>query len=74
MTFLTHTHRRMAVLSALHGREAAVTSREIAPELGLDLTTLESDLRWLEREGRVAREPLPKPFPNKGQRFAWRLT
>lgn len=65
---------RSTLVGVLFGSEQFVSERDLAVAAGIDLTTVNAEMRRLLAEGKAEREERKVPFKGKqGLKWAWRL-
>ena len=69
---MTSSQTRRSRILYLFNDKGPITARGLAPLVKTDITTLNNDLRELERLKVVERIPLGYRAHNKGCKFAWK--
>lgn len=69
---MTSSQTRRSRILYLVQDKGPITARGLAPLVSADVTTLNADLRDLERLNLVERVPLGYRAHNKGCKFAWK--
>jgi len=65
--------RRVCILAQLERMSTPATARDLSAALALDLTTLATELKWLDRQGIVHRRQRPANERSMGGAFLYSL-